>query len=402
MPKLFRIAVFAAVVAAIVGGAIWGLQSPDERSTRHAGAHAAESAPIPVTTGAARLGDVPIYLEGVGTVKARNTVTVRAQVDGKIQSIDFKEGDTVRKGDVLARIDPATYKAQLEQAKAKKALDEALLANTKRDLERYEKVGTLAESQQQIDTQRALVQQQEAQVQADQAAIDNAQAVLGYTDIVAPISGRTGIRLIDEGNIVHNTDTAGIVVITEVQPISVVFTLPQQQLADIRKSEGEKALDAIAFTTDGKLELDRGTLQVIDNQIDPATGTVRLKAEFPNAKTQMWPGQFVNVRLLVETIAQALTVPTQAIQRGPNGTFVYIVNGDHSVATRTVTLGHQTENETVISSGLAAGDTIVLSGFGRLSDGAKIAAEQNDPAKAGSPDVSHEHRHHRENASSAP
>jgi len=401
MSKFLRIAGFAAVVSMIVGGAVWALQTGGNGSDRRGGTHAADrNTSVPVTTAQAQVTDVPIYLEGVGTVKARNTVTVRAQVDGKIQSINFKEGDAVNKADVLAKIDPATYKAQLDQSRAKKSLDEALLANTKRDLERYEKVGTLAESQQQIDTQRALVQQQQAQVASDQAAIDNAQAVLGYTDIVAPISGRTGIRLIDEGNIVHSGETGGIVVITEVQPISVVFTLPQQQLNDIRKNEGT-ALTAIAFTTDGKSELDRGTLQVIDNQIDPATGTVRLKAEFPNAKTQMWPGQFVNVRLLVETLKQALTVPAQAIQRGPNGTFVYVVNAGQSVSMRAVTLGHQSETDTVVTTGLAAGDAVVLSGFGRLSDGAKITDEQSD-SKAGAPETPREHHHHPENASSAP
>lgn len=401
MSKFTRIVGFAAVVSVIVGGAVWALQTGGSDPGKRGGSHSGDHSAVPVTTGRAQATDVPIYLEGVGTVKARNTVTVRAQVDGKIQSINFKEGDTVKKGDVLAKIDPATYKAQLDQSKAKKSLDEALLANTKRDLERYEKVGTLAESQQQIDTQRALVQQQQAQVASDQAAIDNAQAVLSYTDIVAPISGRTGIRLIDEGNIIHSGETGGIVVITEVQPISVVFTLPQQQLNDIRKSEGDKTLAAIAFTTDGKSELDRGTLQVIDNQIDPATGTVRLKAEFPNANTQMWPGQFVNVRLLIDTLQQALTVPSQAIQRGPNGPFVYVVNADQTASMRTVSLGHQAETETVVTSGLTAGDTVVLTGFGRLSDGTKVMGEQSTP-KDGSPETPREHHHRHENASSAP
>lgn len=320
---------FKSLVAVLVIGALTlaamhfttSMQQERQRGRRGAGAGA--DGPVPVVAAQARIDDVPVWLEGVGTAKARNTVTVRAQVEGKILSIDFKEGQDVKKGDVLAHIDPVTYQAQYDQAVAKKALDEALLANSKRDLERYAKVGTLAVSQQQIDTQRALVAQQEAQVKSDQAAIDNVHAILGYTTVVAPIDGRTGIRQIDVGNIVRTSDTP-IVTLTEVRPISVMFTLPQQQLPDINKARADKPLRVDALETGHKTVLDTGELQVVDNQVDQTTGTIRLKADFPNKDLQLWPGQFVNVRLLLRTLEQVVVIPTSAVQRGPDGTFVYV------------------------------------------------------------------------------
>ncbi len=256
---------------------------------------------------------------------------------------------------MLAEIDPVTYKAQLDQAAAKKALDEALLANTKRDLERFEKVGTLAVSQQQIDTQRALILQQQAQIKSDIAAIENATAILGYTTIVAPFGGRTGIRLVDEGNLVHAGDAGGIVVITEIQPISVLFTLPQQQLPTLTKSIAAGKLTAQALSTDSQTELDAGMLKVIDNQVDQQTGTIRLKAEFPNDKRQLWPGQFVNVRLLVDTLKNVVVAPTEAIQRGPDGPYVYVVGSDNTVVMRAITIARQDEKQAVIAKGVTAG-----------------------------------------------
>lgn len=382
--KLLKTLVIVLVLAA-AGSAAWTLRSANPVSVaqndggRH-GRGGGNGLPVPVTATAARVTDVPVFLEGVGSVKARNTVTIRPQVEGRILSINFKEGQDVKKGDLLAKIDPATYQAQLEGAVAKKALDEALLANTRRDLARYEKVGTLAQSQQQIDTQRALVHQQEAQIKADQAAIDNASAVLGYTDIIAPINGRTGIRLIDEGNLVQAGEATGIVVITEIQPISVVFTLPQQQLPQVRKGMMGGQLIAEAFTTDGKTELDTGTLQVIDNQIDPSTGTIRLKADFPNAALQLWPGQFVNVRLLVDTLKHVVVAPAPAIQRGPDGAFVYVVTVNNTVAMRPIQVGQQTDTDAVVNQGLTAGEKVVTSGFGRLSEGSKVAVTDTPAA----------------------
>jgi multidrug efflux system membrane fusion protein len=343
--------------------------------------------PVPVIDAGARAADVPVYLNGVGTAKARNTVTVRAQVDGKIMSINFKEGQDVKRGDVLAMIDPATYQAQLEQAIAKKALDEAQLANAKRDLERYSKLTSLSVAEKTIDTQRALVAQLTAQIKLDEAAIANAKAYLDYTTIVSPLDGRTGIRMIDAGNLVRAIDTnSGIVMITEIKPIAVVFTLPQQQLAQINAALAKGSVTVEALDSDGKSVLDRGALQVVDNQVDQTTGTVRMKAEFANAKQQLWPGQFVNVRVLVDTLSQVVVIPTPAVQRGPNGAFAYVVQADQVVGLRSITVGLQTETLAVIPKGIDAGDRVVTTGFARLKDGARVSVlRAEDQPAAGEP-----------------
>lgn len=371
------------VVGALAGGVYYAMQArtPDGAvASRRSGMGA--GGPVAVVAKNADTADVPIYLEGVGSVKALNTATVRAQVDGKLLSVNFTEGEDVKKGDVLAKIDPVTYQAQLDQAIAKKALDEALLANTKKDLERFQKVGTLAISQQQIDTQIALIKQQEAQVKSDTASIENATAILGYTTIVAPFDGRTGIRLVDEGNLVHAGDAGGIAVITQVQPISVVFTLPQQQLPTLTKSSSEGTLAAHALSTDSQTELDTGTLKVIDNQVDQQTGTIRLKAEFPNDKRQLWPGQFVNVRLLVDTLKGVIVAPTEAVQRGPDGTYVYVVGANNTAEMRQVKISRQDDKVAVIAEGLTAGEKVVTSGFGRLKDGATVSVTDGTAAPA--------------------
>lgn len=335
--------------------------------------------PVPVLVTEAKLADIPVWREGVGTAKARNTVTVRPQVDGKILSIDFKEGQDVKQGDVLAQIDPVTFKAQLDQAIAKKALDESLLANARRDLERYNQLSANVIAAKTVDTQRALVVQLEAQIKSDEAAIENTRAVLGYATVVAPISGRTGMRLVDVGNLVRASD-AGIVVITEVQPISVLFTLPQQDLPEINKAVAQRALKVEALETDSKSVLDTGELLVIDNQVDQTTGTIRLKADFPNKDLQLWPGQFVNVRLLLDTLQQVVVVPTSAVQRGPEGTFVYIVGSDNKAAVRPITLGQQDEKLAVINSGLKPTEQVVTTGFARLKDGADVTISQPEGA----------------------
>ena len=346
--------------------------------------------PVPVVTTDSRLENVPVWLEGVGTAKARNTVTVRPQVDGKILSINFKEGQDVKAGDVLAQIDPVTFQAQLDQAIAKKALDESQLANAKRDLERYLQLSANVIAAKTVDTQRALVAQLEAQIKSDDAAIENARAVLGYATVVAPINGRTGMRLIDVGNLVRASD-AGIVVITEVQPISVLFTLPQQDLPEINKAVAQRALKVEALETDSKSVLDAGDLQVIDNQVDQTTGTIRLKADFPNKDLQLWPGQFVNVRLLLNTLEQVVVVPTSAVQRGPNGTFVYVIK-DNKAVVRSISLGLQDEEIAVVTKGLTAAEPVVTTGFARLKDGADVtvapAAGTAPPANADKPQAS--------------
>ena len=326
--------------------------------------------PVPVFAATAKLADVPVYLDGVGTARARNSVTVRAQVDGKILSLKFKEGQDVKKGDVLAELDSTTYKAQLDQAIAKKALADAQLANARRDLERYARIpGVIAEKT--VDTQRAQVLQFDAQTKAEDANIANLRAVLAYTTVIAPIDGRTGIRMVDEGNLARASD-AGIVVINEIRPIVVQFTVPQQQLASINAALVKGTVAAEALDSDGRTVIDRGTVQVVDNLVDPATGTVKIKAEFPNATLQLWPGQFANARILVETLSQVVVVPTPAVQRGPSGTVAYVIGADSKVALKPITVRQQTDTEAVVASGLTAGDRVVTTGFARLNDGSRV------------------------------
>ncbi|PPQ17345.1 efflux RND transporter periplasmic adaptor subunit [Bradyrhizobium sp. AC87j1] len=335
--------------------------------------------PVPVLAATPRVQDVPVYLDGVGAIRALNTVTVRSQVDGKLIAVNFTEGQDVKKGDVLGEIDPALYQATYDQAVAKKAQDQAQLANQRIDLTRYEQLAASnAGSKQQADTQRALVAQTEALVKADQAAIDNAAATLSYTKIVAPLSGRAGLRQVDQGNIIHAADTTGLVVITQLQPIAVWFSLPQQQIMRVNAAATKGTLAVDVFGNDGVTVIDTGKLTGIDNQVDQTTGTLKLKAEFPNANYQLWPGQFVNVRLKVETLTQALVVPTSAVQRGPIGTFSYVIGEDNVVSAKPVTVTQQNEHDAVIASGLSATDRVVTTGFANLSDGSKVTIGRDD------------------------
>jgi multidrug efflux system membrane fusion protein len=373
------------VLIAVAGALYYAFSgsAPEHRSRR---GRSAGEGPVPVLAVAATRADVPVYLDAVGTTRALNTVTVRSQVDGKLIGIEFDEGQDVRKGDVLARIDPTTFQAQLDQAIAKKAQDEAQLANARIDLDRYERLAaTNSINKQQADTQRALVAQLDALTKSDQAAIDNARAILGYTTIVAPIDGRTGIRQVDVGNIIRASDTNGIVTITQIKPISVLFNLPQQNLDRVIAAQAKAPLEVDALRSDNDAVLENGKLTVIDNQVDQSTGTVKLKAEFPNAGLQLWPGQFVNVRLLVNTLKQVVVIPTGAVQRGPNGTFVYVVKDDNTVAVQPVTVGKQDEKQAVIDKGLDAPTRVVTTGFVRLTDGSKVSVSapgQQPPAEA--------------------
>jgi membrane fusion protein, multidrug efflux system len=361
-----------ATIGAIVTQALLGAGNPPGRSRGEG--------PVLVLAASAKIADVPIYIDGVGTTKALNTVTVVSQVDGKLMKVAFKEGQDVERGYVLAEIDPTTYQAQYDQAVAKKAQDEAQLANARIDLDRYTRLAaTNSATHQQADTQKALVQQLEAQVKQDQASIDSAAATLSYTKIVAPIDGRTGIRQVDEGNIVRASNATAIVTLTQIKPISMLFSLPQQELARINKAFAVGPLAVEALGADNSTVVDRGSLLVVDNQVDQTTGTMKLKAEFPNAELQLWPGQFVNVRLLIDTLKGATVVPTAAVQRGPNGIFVYLVQND-AVAVRAVSVTQQDENQSVIASGLQAGDRVVTSGFSRLADGTKIAISNREEA----------------------
>ena len=340
---------------------------------------------IAVDTAAANHTDVPIYLQGLGTVQAFYTVTVTARVDGELQKVGFIEGQEVHKGDLLAQIDPRPNQAAYEQAVATKAKDAAMLENAKRDVARYALLQPqdLA-SKQTVDTARALLDQLTAQVQVDQALIDNARTQLDYTRITSPINGRTGIRLVDPGNIVHAAGTTGIVVVTQVQPISVIFTLPEEDLSAVGAALAAGPVNVTTLSRDGKTELDQGTLTLIDNQIDQATGTARLKATFANTRNTLWPGQYVNARVLVRTDRNALTLPTAAVQLGPNGPFTYVVKSDSTVEVRPLTLGDESGGMTVIKSGIALNERVVTSNQYRLQSGVHVRDNANaaDPNKA--------------------
>jgi multidrug efflux system membrane fusion protein len=380
LKQVLALAIIGGLAAAVIY--LTGTPATDKQGGKRGGRFASEG-PVSVLASAARVADVPVYFYGVGTARARNTVTVRPQVDGRILSIHFKEGQDVKRGDLLAKIDPATYQAQLDQAVAKKALDEVQLANAERDLERYTKLTALSVAPKTIDTQRALVGQLTAQLKADDAAIANAKAFLDYTSILAPIDGRTGIRMVDEGNLVRASDV-GIVVITEVRPISVLFTLPQQQLKDINAALSAGSVSVEALESDGKTVLDRGSLQVVDNQVDQTTGTVRMKADFPNANLQLWPGQFVNARVLVNTLKEVVVIPTPAVQRGPNGAFAYVVQDDDRVALRPITLSLQNEAQAVVAKGISASERVVTTGFVRLKDGSRVNVAEPEAQPDGS------------------
>src|SRR3954465_3152770 len=374
--RVLPIAVAAAVVAAVAAYVVYGQQQQETKQRR---ARANQDQPAPVLVARASVADVPIYLDAVGNTRALNTVTVLPQVGGQIVKVAFKEGQDVQKGFVLAEIDPRTYQAQYDQAVAKKAQDEATLANARIDLERYTRLAAMnSGSKQQADTQKALVAQLEAQVQGDQAAIDNTRTMLSYTRITSPIDGRTGIRMVDEGNLVQANDTQGFVVITQIRPISVLFNLPQQQFQQVNTAFSKGALRVDALAGDNKTSIDQGTLQVIDNQMDQTTGTIRMKAEFPNANLQLWPGQFINIRVLVDTLKQVVVVPTAAVQRGPQGAFVYVVETDNKVAVRTITVAQQDDTRAVISDGVKAQEQVVTTGFTRLSNGTRVAVQSSE------------------------
>src|SRR6478752_2626146 len=334
--RRWLMALLCLLVIAGIGYAIWfwpGGAANQATLNRNA------NQPVPVLVATAEQKDVPIYLDALGTVQAFNTVTVKPMVDGPLITVNFTEGQNVKKGDVLAQIDPRTYQAALDQANGKKAQDEAQLANARLDLARYTKLAANNYSSgQQADTAKAQVAQLEALVNQDQAQIDNARTLLGYTTITAPLAGRTGMRQVDAGNIVHASDTTGMVVITQLQPISVVFTLPQQALAQVSSAMSQGAAKVLAYAqgTVGSPSsvLDTGTLTVLDNQVDPTTGTIKLKATFPNPQLRLWPGAFVGVQVQVDIAKNAVVVPPAAVQRGPKSTFVYVVDPDAGTTKR--------------------------------------------------------------------
>jgi membrane fusion protein, multidrug efflux system len=328
---------------------------------------------VAVEAAAVIRSNVPVNVEGLGTVQAFNTVTVTSRVDGALQKLGFTEGQMVHKGDLLAQIDPRPFQAALGLAQAAKAKDEAQLASARQDLQRYILLApqNLA-SQQVLDAQKATVSALEAQVKGDQASIDNARTQLEYSRITSPIDGRTGIRKVDVGNNVHATDTGGIVVVTQLQPINVIFTLPEEDLPQINEAMSAGRLPVEAYARDESTRLDSGTVQLVDNQIDQATGTIRLKAVFPNPHNKLWPGQYVNARVLVRTQKNVLTVPEAALQRGPDGLFAYVIKEDLTVEARPLQVGEENGGIAVIKSGLREGERVATSNQYRLEPGVRV------------------------------
>jgi membrane fusion protein, multidrug efflux system len=359
---------------------------------------------MPVGIAVAAKGDIPITFEGLGTVTPLATVTVKTQINGQLTQIAFKEGQLVKKGDFLAQIDPQLYQAQLEQYQGQLVRDQALLADAKLDLARYQKLATQDSiAFQQVDTQQATVKQDEGNVLVDQAQIDTAKVNLAYCHIVSPVEGVVGIRQVDEGNYVQTSDTNGIVVITQMQPMSVIFTVPEDKILQVtRRIHDDATLPVTAFDRTDTTQIATGTLATTDNQVDTSTGTVKLRALFPNDKEELFPQQFVNARLLVDTLKDAVIIPTPAIQLGAPGSYVYVVNSDSTVSVRVVKTGPTDGQRTALLSGLELGETVVTDGVDRLYDGAKVQLPNgNAPASdnagrphhaggSGSP-----HEHHR-------
>jgi membrane fusion protein, multidrug efflux system len=344
--------------------------------------------PVQATTAPVKQQNVPIYRSGIGTVSAAMSVTVKARIDGQLDTVGFTEGQDVKAGQTIARIDPRTLQAQLAQVEAQKARDAATLGNARADLQRYTKlIAEDAATQQQVDTQKALVAQLEAAVKTDDAQIQYAKVQVSFTTITAPISGRVGARLVDPGNIVHAADAGGLVVINQIDPISVVFTLPENTFQAVNRAlnASHTPLVVEAFPREGNDLLGTGKLILLNNQIDTTTGTVQLKGSFPNPKHTLWPGQFVNVRLLLGTREQALTIPAAAVQRGQDGTYTYVVSSDgQTVQNRPITVANIQDDVAIIDKGVNAGERVVVDGQYKLKPGSRIVETAKKPAAGAS------------------
>ncbi len=382
-PRRWRLAIALAVVLALVAGAfaIWKARAPDPAAGPQVMRRNDPNAkPAPVAVATAQSRDFDVYLDALGTVTPRASVTVRSRVDGQLAQVLFKEGDMVKAGQLLAQVDPRSFEVQLAQANATAAKDRALLANAKTDLERYRTL--LAQdsiARQQVDTQESLVRQYEATIAADQAQVDAAQLQLSYTRITAPIPGRLGLRQVDVGNMIHASDANGLVLLMQLTPIDVVFSLPETNLpAVMRRMRSGEAMPVDARSRDQATKLATGRLITVDNAIDTATGTVKLKAEFANEDQSLFPNQFVNVRMRVDTLKDAVVVPTAAVQRGTQGTFVYVVGADSVVALRVVQTGPSDGESTVLRNGVKAGDVVVVDGVDRLREGQKVETVTRD------------------------
>jgi membrane fusion protein, multidrug efflux system len=376
----------------VVGGGYLGWKHFHDQ----AAAKAAQNKPppaIPATIAAAEKADFPVYLKGLGTVQPFNTVTVKSRVDGEVIKIGFKQGQMVKEGDLIAQIDPRPYQAALDQAEAKKKQDESDLANARLDLARFTDLAKQNfATRQQLDTQNAKVSGLESQIKGDEGVIDNARTQVAYTTITAPISGRTGFRLVDQGNNVHAADTTGIVTIVQLQPISVVLTAPEDNVVAINQAHAKGDVQVIAQSSDGSKTLSTGKLALVNNEVDQGAGTIRMKASFDNKDNALWPGLSVSTLLLVDTLKGVTVVPQDAIQHGPDGLFVYIVGGDNKVDIKPVKVSQQDSKQAVVTEGLQPGDKVVTQGQSRLQKGTLIkstnaAPQDNTPSPAKTPDV---------------
>jgi multidrug efflux system membrane fusion protein len=371
--RLSRLGVLILAIGVAGGAATYwylgGIEPPDAgRAARAPG-----RAPVPVIAAVVTRRNVPIYLTGLGSVQAVLTVGIHSQVDGKLQDVPFSEGQLVKQGDVLARIDPRLFRAALDQAKAKKAQDEAQLIGAQKDLTRFKTLALKSfETEQNVDLQQAKVDQLKATLDADAAAIETAQTQLDYTTITAPNDGRIGMRLVDPGNVVHASDAGSIATLVLTQPAAVVFTLPARVLDDLRQAMTDHPIEVVAFDQDNQRQLSSGTLLMVDNTIDQATATIRLKANFANADERLWPGQFVNARLLLETRVNVVVVPSIAVQRGPQGLFAWIVTANDTAVARPIQVGPTTGDLTIVTSGLEEGDRVVTDGQYKLQANAPV------------------------------
>jgi membrane fusion protein, multidrug efflux system len=369
-----RILLYCAVVTGVGGTGVWYLQQQAAEPVKTA--RSAAPTAVPVTTAVVTKRDLPIYLTGLGTVQASFTIGIRPQVDGMLEVVLFTEGQQVKKGDVLAKIDPRLYLAALDQAKAKRMQDEAQLSSAQKDLSRSRTlVDKSFQTQQVVDQQTAKVDQLIAAISADTAAIETAQTQLDYTQITAPSDGRMGVRSIDPGNIVHASDSAPIAALTLTRPAAVVFTLPSRFLNDVREALARGAVEVTAFSQDNTRVLSTGKLLLIDNFVDQASATMRLKAMFGNEDERLWPGDFVNARILIEVKKDALAVPSPAIQRGPDGIFTWVVKPDGAAEARPIGVGSTTGDQTIVTSGLSEGERVVVNGQYRLRAGSRVTVD---------------------------
>jgi multidrug efflux system membrane fusion protein len=370
-------------IVALAAAGYFGWQrwhGPTQAETAQKSAASSRSPAVPVTIAPVVKADFPVYLTGLGTVQGFNTVVVRTRVDGQIDKVAFKEGQLVNQGDLLVQIDPRPFQAALDQAKAKKAQDEANLANANLDLQRFTKLGEFA-TRQQTDTQRSTVAQLTAQLAADDAAIANAQTQVDYTTVKAPISGVAGLRLVDQGNIVNASTQTGIVTIAQIEPIAVIFTAPEDQLPYISEAQSAQPLKVIALTTDGKKTLSDGTLSVVNNQVDTTSGTIRLKAVFDNKNHALWPGQSVSTRLLLTTLKDATVIPDDAVQHGANGLYAFAVNQENKAELRKIKVTKSIDGRSVVDEGLSPGQQVITAGQYRVQPGALVstAVASSDP-----------------------